>query len=85
MRVASVTNEGVKIIVYKDGDYYYENGDRVPDNLRTDFKNTIFRDPSKMKRELTPDQLAAELEAFCAGVRERARQGLLKKPEVTNN
>jgi hypothetical protein len=80
MRVASVTNEGVKVVVYKDGDYFYENGNRIPDNLRTGFKSTIFRDPSKMKRELTPDQLAVELAAFCAGVRERRTQGLLKKP-----
>jgi hypothetical protein len=77
MRVASVTNGKVQVIVYKNGDYFYEDGQRVPEELRKGFKTTIFRDPSKPRRPI----VQAELDAFKAGVLERARQGLLEKPE----
>jgi predicted DNA-binding protein (UPF0278 family) len=80
MKLASVQKDGkIRTIIYRDKDYFYEDGTRVPDNVRKGFHTTIFKTPPNQRRPI----IQAELDAFVKGVRERARQGLLKKPEPT--
>jgi hypothetical protein len=77
MRVASVTSEGVQVIVYKNGDYFYENGDRVPEEKRKGFNSTIFRDPSKPRRPI----VEAELDELTKKLREIGKQEITNKSE----
>jgi hypothetical protein len=80
MKVASVQKDGtIRTINYKDKDYFYEDGTRVPDSARKGFNTTIFKTPPNQRRPI----IQVELDAFVEGVRERARKGLLKKPNPT--
>jgi hypothetical protein len=36
-------DEGKKEIISRDGDFYFTNGDRVPDELRKGYQTSIFQ------------------------------------------
>jgi hypothetical protein len=85
LKIVSVSDNGIKTIVYKDKDYFYQESDgtltRVPDEKRKGFRTTIFREPSQTKRPI----VQAEQDAYVKKVHERWAKKFPQKSENNND
>ena len=68
MNIIQVSGNGWQRIIYRDGDYFYEDGSRVPEEKRN---SPIFKKRPNQKQEITPEEEQALVDRAHARLKAR--------------